>query len=174
MTIESASAGRRSAGLWSLSGGAVRREFAAWSGMALGSVADAARLGQLGFVEICGRSDLALFVRLDAHRCSYLGMLAGLALARGLGARARTGSPGPTLRLLLHASAMCLGMAAGDLLAPALPGPLTPGISLLMMTLGMIGGTIVARALAGPGAGARADADAGPGGGGRRMGRNLG
>lgn len=128
--------------------------------MALGSVADAARLGPLGFVEICGRPDLALFVRLDAHRWAYLGMLAGLALVRWLVGRARPGSREPALRLLLlHGAAMCLGMAAGDLLAPALPGPLTPGLSLLMMTLGMIAGTMVARGL---------------GGSGRRMGRNLG
>jgi hypothetical protein len=135
-----------------LSGWAGRRELAALAGMAVGSAIDFVRLGPLGIVEICGDPNATLLIRLGAHRDSYAAMVAAIALVAFAELRAGAGREGkPLLLAAFHALAMCAGMAAGDLLAPGLPGRLTPEISLVMMTLGMALGAICAHALAGGG-----------------------
>lgn len=133
-----------------LSGWAGRRDLAALAGMVVGSLADTIRLGPLGIVEICGDPNAGLLIRLGAHRDSYAAMIAAIALVAFAEMRAGAGRDGrPLLLAGFHALAMCAGMAAGDLLAPSLPGRLTPEVSLATMTLGMALGAACAHLLAG-------------------------
>jgi hypothetical protein len=135
------------------SGWAGRRDLAALAGMAVGSAADFSRLGPLGIVEICGDPAAGLFARIGAHGFGYAGMLAGIALVALADLRSRPAAGGESAwRAAFHAFAMCAGMAAADVVVPGLPVRLTPALSLLMMTLGMACGTLVARSLAGGGA----------------------
>ena len=131
-----------------LSGWAARRDLAALIGMAVGSLADSIRLGPLGIVEICGDPNATLLIRLGAHRDSYAAMIAAIALVALAELRAGGARDARLLLAAFHALAMCAGMAAGDLLAPALPGRFTPETSLLMMTLGMALGAACAHVLA--------------------------
>lgn len=95
-----------------------------WAGMALGSLADARRA---------------------ARAASAMGPAGGVRrrpIRREL-------APERDLADGVPALAMCAGMAAADLAAPALPGSPTPWLTFLMMTLGMAGGSLAARGLAG-------------------------